>query len=201
MTKNHEIKLAKVGKLVLVSGCEKPVPTRNLRILQAEKETKTDMMNPVMQRCSCREYAETAVPEELLRQLAAAGMQAPSAKNERPWEFLIVCSDEGKQKLAQASPYAKNVHERLGGDRGARRRGAYLRKQSVVGAGRQRLHRKTSSFALRSWASERYGWACTRGRIAWMRSARPLHCRIGTFRSQQFRSAIRKAPVPAGSLR
>ena len=65
------------------------------------------MMNPVMQRCSCREYAETAVPEELLRQLAAAGMQAPSAKNERPWEFLIVCSDEGKQKLAQASPYAK----------------------------------------------------------------------------------------------
>ena len=107
MTKNHEIKLAKVGKLVLVSGCEKPVPTRNLRNLQAEKETKTDMMNPVMQRCSCREYAETAVPEELLRQLAAAGMQAPSAKNERPWEFLIVCSDEGKQKLAQASPYAK----------------------------------------------------------------------------------------------
>ena len=65
------------------------------------------MMNPVMQRCSCREYAETTVPEELLRQLAAAGMQAPSAKNERPWEFLIVCSDEGKQKLAQASPYAK----------------------------------------------------------------------------------------------
>ena len=60
MTKNHEIKLAKVGKHVLVSGCEKPVPTRNFRILQAEKETKTDMMNPVMQRCSCREYAETA---------------------------------------------------------------------------------------------------------------------------------------------
>ena len=27
------------------------------------------MMNPVMQRCSCREYTETAVPEELLRQL------------------------------------------------------------------------------------------------------------------------------------
>ena len=71
MTNNHEIKLAKVGELVLVSGCEKPVPTRNFRILQAEKETKTDMMNPVMQRCSCREYAETAVPEELLRQLDA----------------------------------------------------------------------------------------------------------------------------------
>ena len=69
MTNNHEIKLAKVGELVLVSGCEKPVPTRNFRILQAEKETKTDMMNPVMQRCSSREYAETAVPEELLRQL------------------------------------------------------------------------------------------------------------------------------------
>ena len=37
MTNNHEIKLAKVGELVLVSGCEKPVPTRNFRILQAEK--------------------------------------------------------------------------------------------------------------------------------------------------------------------
>lgn len=193
MTNNHEIKLAKVGELVLVSGCEKPVPTRNFRILQAEKETKTDMMNPVMQRCSCREYAETAVPEELLRQLAAAGMQAPSAKNERPWEFLIVCSDEGKQKLAQASPYAKMCTNASAvivvlADE------ARIPKTVRGGCRTSAPAQKTSSFALRSWASERYGWACTRGRIAWMRSARPLHCRIGTFRSQQFRSAIRKSP-------
>lgn len=35
-----------------------------------------------------------------------AGMQAPSARNERPWEFLAVTSGEGREKIARSSPYA-----------------------------------------------------------------------------------------------
>ena len=66
-----------------------------------------EIRSSVMRRRSCREFTQAAVADEQLRQLVAAGMQAPSARNERPWEFLIVCSEAGKQSLAQASPYAK----------------------------------------------------------------------------------------------
>ena len=66
-----------------------------------------EIRSSVMRRRSCREFTQTAVADEQLRQLVAAGMQAPSARNERPWEFLVVCSEAGKQSLAQASPYAK----------------------------------------------------------------------------------------------
>lgn len=66
-----------------------------------------EIISSVMRRRSCREYTQAAVTDEQLRQLVAAGMQAPSARNERPWEFLVVCSEAGKQSLAQASPYAK----------------------------------------------------------------------------------------------
>lgn len=88
MTNNHEIKLAKVGELVLVSGCEKPVPTRNFRILQAEKETKTDMMNPVSSAVPVVSTQETAVPEELLQPASLQRGEAPSQKNRTSgWSF------------------------------------------------------------------------------------------------------------------
>lgn len=65
-----------------------------------------DQFSPVMTRCSCREYTEATVPEYMLRALVHAGMRAPSARNERPWEFLILCSGESKRQVALASPYA-----------------------------------------------------------------------------------------------
>lgn len=66
-----------------------------------------EIRSSVMRRRSCREFTQAAVADEQLRQLVAAGMQAPSARNERPWEFLIVCSEAGKRSLANSSPYAK----------------------------------------------------------------------------------------------
>lgn len=58
------------------------------------------------QRYSCREFTDEKVSRELLQQIAEAGMQAPSARNERPWEFLIVTSQEGREKLAATGPQA-----------------------------------------------------------------------------------------------
>lgn len=65
-----------------------------------------DPNSPVMKRCSCREYTDATVPESVLEALVYAGMRAPSARNERPWEFLIICSEEGKRQVSCASPYA-----------------------------------------------------------------------------------------------
>lgn len=58
------------------------------------------------QRFSCREFTVDEVSRDLLLQIAEAGTQAPSARNERPWEFLIVTSREGRESLAATGPQA-----------------------------------------------------------------------------------------------
>ena len=35
-----------------------------------------------------------------------AGMQAPSACDQRPWEFIVVTNKEKINKLASATPYS-----------------------------------------------------------------------------------------------
>lgn len=64
------------------------------------------MTNPIYARYSCRRFTGEPVTKEQLTAVMRAGMQAPSAKNEQPWEFLTVTSPEGREALAEASPYA-----------------------------------------------------------------------------------------------
>ncbi len=64
-------------------------------------------MTPIIEkRYSCREFQARDVPVALLREVMRAGMQAPSARNERPWEFHVVSTAETRGQLAAASPYA-----------------------------------------------------------------------------------------------
>ena len=65
------------------------------------------MMNAILKRRSIRKYAQTEVPDDLIKKLLEAGMSAPSAGNERPWQFVVVKDKETLAKLADASPYAK----------------------------------------------------------------------------------------------
>jgi nitroreductase len=60
-------------------------------------------------RRSVRSYSDKYVEEEKIDQLLKAGMQAPSAGNQRPWEFIVVRDREILVKLSSASPYAKCV--------------------------------------------------------------------------------------------
>lgn len=64
------------------------------------------MTNPIYARYSCRRFTGEPVTREQLTAVMRAGMQAPSAKNEQPWEFLTVTSHKGREALAEASPYA-----------------------------------------------------------------------------------------------
>lgn len=64
------------------------------------------MIDVIMSRRSIRRFEERPVPDALLHQLLSAVMQAPSAKNERPWEFLIVRDPALLQLLAQTDPYS-----------------------------------------------------------------------------------------------
>lgn len=68
-------------------------------------------MNSIFTRRSVRSYLEQRVEKEKIEQLLKAAMQAPSAANQRPWEFIVVEDKARLQALAKASQYAGPVKE------------------------------------------------------------------------------------------
>ena len=64
-------------------------------------------MNSIFTRRSIREYDSRPVEPEKLDRILRAGMQAPSAMNRQPWEFLVVEKPEMIQKIAALTPYGK----------------------------------------------------------------------------------------------
>lgn len=68
-------------------------------------------MNSIFVRRSIRKYLAKPVEEEKLDQLLRAAMQAPSAGNQRPWEFIVVQDKEMLNKLSLMSPYAGPARE------------------------------------------------------------------------------------------
>ncbi len=62
-------------------------------------------------RRSIRRYQEMWVEEEVIRRILAAGMQAPSAGNQRPWHFVVVTERERLDALSKMSPYAGMLKE------------------------------------------------------------------------------------------
>jgi nitroreductase len=49
-----------------------------------------DTLEAIRTRRSIRKYLDRPVPEELIRKTLAAAMQAPSARNQQPWHFLVI---------------------------------------------------------------------------------------------------------------
>lgn len=64
-------------------------------------------MTSIYTRVSIRKYQDRPVKKELITEIIRAGMQAPSAANQQPWEFFVVTDRETLQKLSEASPFAK----------------------------------------------------------------------------------------------
>lgn len=55
-------------------------------------------------RRSIRKFKAVDVPEKMLMQILEAGRLAPSGSNLQPTRFIVVKSDEGKEKLKQCTP-------------------------------------------------------------------------------------------------
>ncbi len=66
-------------------------------------------MDIINNRRSIRSFKETKVEDEKIEKLLRAAMQAPSAGNQQPWEFIVVQSNEMRTKLATISPYATPI--------------------------------------------------------------------------------------------
>jgi nitroreductase len=57
-------------------------------------------------RRSIRKYLNQPVPAELIQKLLAAGMQAPSARNQQPWHFVVI---DDKAILAEIPKFMPNA--------------------------------------------------------------------------------------------
>jgi nitroreductase len=66
-----------------------------------------DTLEAIHTRRSVREYLDQPVPEELINRLLAAGMAAPSARNQQPWEFVVITDRALLSKIPLVNPYAQ----------------------------------------------------------------------------------------------
>lgn len=64
-------------------------------------------MDSILKRVSVRNFLDKAIDEEKLRNILQAGMQAPSAHNYMPWEFLVVTDKKASAEIAKMSPYSR----------------------------------------------------------------------------------------------
>lgn len=62
-------------------------------------------MNSIFHRISVRKYEDKPVEKEKIMQILKAGMQAPSACNQQPWEFYVVTDKEKIEELSKTTPY------------------------------------------------------------------------------------------------
>ncbi len=73
-----------------------------------EKKIQTqDAIENIMSRKSVRKYLPKPVEKEKVQTLLKAGMAAPSGKDIRPWEFVVVTDRAALDSMAAALPYAK----------------------------------------------------------------------------------------------
>ncbi len=66
-------------------------------------------MNAIFNRRSIRKFKDQSVESEKIEKLLRAAMQAPSAANQQPWEFIVVQDKAALEKLSEVSPYSKPV--------------------------------------------------------------------------------------------
>lgn len=66
-------------------------------------------MQEIFMRRSIRQYLPQPIEKEKIERLLRAAMQAPSAGNQQPWEFIVTEEKAQLQKLSLLSPYAGPV--------------------------------------------------------------------------------------------
>lgn len=66
-------------------------------------------MEAIYKRRSVRDFLEKEVEAEKIEQLLRAAMTAPTAANQREWEFIVVTEKALLEKLSATTPYSKPV--------------------------------------------------------------------------------------------
>lgn len=65
-----------------------------------------DALQAIHTRRSVRKYQDQPVPQEFVQKLLAAAMQAPSARNQQPWQFVVI---DDRAMLAEIPEFMPNA--------------------------------------------------------------------------------------------
>jgi len=68
-------------------------------------------MEAIFKRRSIRKYTDTQVPDEMIKKILAAAMQAPSAGNQQPWHFIVLKDKKTLVELSGFSTYCKMMKD------------------------------------------------------------------------------------------
>ena len=68
-----------------------------------------NLFNLLSYRRSIRKYKEETIPKETLEQILAAGLLAPSGRNRKPWEFIVVEDKETLKLLSKAREHGAEM--------------------------------------------------------------------------------------------
>ena len=63
----------------------------------------------IMTRASVRSYTDRQVEDSTINKILRAGMAAPTAANQQPWQFVVVTEQNLKDSISSAFEYAKMV--------------------------------------------------------------------------------------------
>ena len=65
--------------------------------------------NVIFTRRSIRRFLDKPVEQEKIERILKAGMQAPSAHNMQPWEFVVVTDKDKRDEISTMSPWSGMV--------------------------------------------------------------------------------------------
>lgn len=68
-------------------------------------------MDAIYNRRSIRRYTQEKVSDENIRSLLKAAMSAPSARNQRPWHFIVVKEKDTLYQLSKTHRYSDMVKD------------------------------------------------------------------------------------------
>jgi nitroreductase len=74
-----------------------------------------DTLEAISTRRSIRLYTGQPIASEIIEKLLRAAMQAPSAGNQQPWQFVVVAERARLNALAEALPYGKMLQQAAAG--------------------------------------------------------------------------------------
>lgn len=69
------------------------------------------LMDAILARRSIRKYIDRPVSDQIVRELLEAAMSAPSAKDERPWHFIVIRDREILDEIPHHHPYAQMLKQ------------------------------------------------------------------------------------------
>lgn len=71
------------------------------------------MTSSILNRRSIRKYTKQEVSKEQIKEVLIAAMAAPSARNKKPWHFVVINERSVLDKIPDYHPYAKMIYEAL----------------------------------------------------------------------------------------